>query len=203
MASPTSTFDLIERFKNGDNEAFSTLFQLYHRRLAVSIYYRMGPELRALTEVDDILQEVFLLASRDMDKFHYRAPGSFMAWLLHIADHVIVDSARYQNRGKRRAEQLLRFRSESNPGGPDPVDSNTPSQLFAQEEAMQILLRKLDALPPDYRQVLLLSKFEGRNTQEVAAQMNKSRETVSLLLHRALKRFRQLESEGGDGRQRA
>lgn len=193
MASPTSTFDLVERFKNGDNGAFSQLFQLYHRRLAVSVYFRMSPELRALHEVDDILQEVFLRASRDMDQFTYRSPGSFMAWLLCIADRVVVDSARYQNREKRRAEEMLRFRSESNPTGPDPVDSNTPSRLFAQEEALQLLLKKLDALPTDYRQVILLSKFDGLTTQEVAAQMGKSRETVALLLHRAVKRFRELE----------
>jgi len=195
MASPTFTFDLVRRFKNGDNGAFSALFQLYHRRLAVSVYYRMSPELRALNEVDDVLQEVFLIACRDMDKFVYRTPGSFMAWLLHIADHVIVDAARFQSRQKRHAEEMLRFRSESNPAGPDPVDSNTPSRLFAQAEAMQLLLKKLDALPADYRQVILLSKFEGLTTQEVAGQMSKSRETVALLLHRAVKRFRELESE--------
>ena len=196
MASPTSTYDLVRRFQNGDNGAFSQLFQLYHRRLAVSVYFRMSPDLRVLHEVDDILQEVFLRASRDMDQFTYRSPGSFMAWLLRIADRVVVDSARYQNRDKRRAEEMLRFRSESNPTGPDPVDPNTPSRLFAQEEALQLLLKRLDALPADYRQAILLSKFEGLTTQEVSEQMGKSRETVALLLHRGVKKFRELESAG-------
>lgn len=195
MASPTSTFDLVERFKNGDNGAFSTLFQLYHHRLAVSVYYRMSPELRALNELDDILQEVFLNAARSMDQFTYRSAGSFMAWLLRIADHVIVDSARFQNRQKRRAQEMLRFRSASNPTGPDPVDSNTPSRLFAQQEAIQLLLGKLDALPPDYRQVILLSKFDGLTTLEIATKMGKSRKTVALLLHRAVKKFHELEFE--------
>ncbi|HTP68421.1 MAG TPA: RNA polymerase sigma factor [Dongiaceae bacterium] len=195
MASPTSTFDLVQRFQHGDNEAFTALFQLYYRRLAVSVYYRMSSELRTLNEVDDILQEVFLKASCDMGSFVYRSPGSFMAWLLHIADHVIVDAARFQNRQKRRAQEMLRFRSDSNPNGPDPVDSNTPSRLFAHEEAIQLLLKKLDTLPADYRQVILLSKFDGLTTQEVGARMGKSREAVALLLHRAVKRFRELESE--------
>ena len=194
MVSPTSTYNLVERFKNGDNEAFSQLFRLYHHRLAVSMYYRMSAELRALHEVDDILQEVFLSAARNMDQFTYRSPGSFMAWLLRIADHAIVDLARHQNRKKRHAEEMLRFRSESNPTGPDPVDSKTPSRLFAQEEAFQLLLSRLDLLPPDYRQVILLSKFEGLSTQEVATQMGKSREAVALLLHRAVKQFRKLET---------
>ena len=55
------------------------------------------------------------------------------------------------------------------------------------------LVHKLDALPEDYRQVILLAKLEGLTTQEVAERMGKSRETVALLLHRALQRFRQLD----------
>lgn len=196
MEPPTTTFGLVERFRKGESEAFSALFQKYRRRLAVSVYYRMGPELRAAVEVDDILQEAFLAASRSIDDFTYHSSGSFMAWLVRIAEHAIIDSARFQTRQKRHAEELLRFRSESNPGGPDPVDTNTPSRLLLQEEAMRALLAKLDALPPEYRQVILLSKFEGSTSQEIADQMNKSREAVALLLHRALKRFRQIEAEG-------
>ncbi|HTZ31779.1 MAG TPA: RNA polymerase sigma factor [Methylomirabilota bacterium] len=194
MASPTSTFELVERFKNGDKGAFSQLFRLYHHRLAVSVYYRMSAELHAIHEVDDVLQEIFLRASRDMDRFTYRSPGSLMAWLLCIADRVIVDSARHEKREKRRAEEMVRLRSDSNPTGPEPADSNTPSRLFAREEAFQVLLKKLDALPGDYRQVILLSKFEGMTTQEVAERMGKSRESVALLLHRAIKRFREVAS---------
>jgi len=190
----TSTYDLVERFKRGDAEAFSLVFQKYQRRLAMLVHYKMSPELRSVAEVDDILQEVFLAASRDMNHFTYQSPGSLMAWLSRIADHVIVDEARYQNREKRRAEELLRFRSESNPGGPEPVDSETPSRLFAREESAQILLRKLNALPREYREMILLAKFEGLTTREISEHVGKSRESVALLLHRALKRFRELEA---------
>lgn len=158
------------------------------------VHYKMSPELRSVAEVDDILQEVFLAASRDMNQFTYQSPGSLMAWLSRIADHVIVDAARYQNREKRRAEEFLRFRSKSNPEGPEPVDSETPSRLFAREEGVQILLRKLDELPGEYREMILLAKFEGLTTKEISERVGKSRESVALLLHRALKRFRELEA---------
>ncbi|MGH9672048.1 MAG: sigma factor [Bryobacteraceae bacterium] len=58
---------------------------------------------RALPEIDDLLQEIFLIASRDLDRFEYRAPGSFFRWLSRIGDHVIADAARYGSREKRRA----------------------------------------------------------------------------------------------------
>jgi RNA polymerase sigma-70 factor, ECF subfamily len=197
MDGQTSTYDLVERFKRGDTGAFSLVFQKYRRRLAVLVHYKMSAELRGRMEADDILQEVFLAAAQDMKQFTYQSPGSLMAWLSRIADHVIVDAARYQNRGKRRAEEMLRFRSESNPTGPEPVDSETPSRLFAREETMQILLKRLDALPAEYREMIVLAKFEGLTTKEISERVGKPRDSVALLLHRALKRFRELEATSG------
>lgn len=196
MDSPTSTFGLVERFKKGDNEAFSLLFHRYERRLAVLVHFKMSLALHGVMEVEDILQEVFLAAARDMQQFTYQSPGSLMAWLSRIADHVIADAARYQNREKRRAQELLRFRSESNPLGPEPLDSETPSRLFEREENLQIVLQKLNALPDEYREMILLSKFEGLTTKEISERSGKSREGVALTLHRALKRFNELEASG-------
>ena len=74
------------------------------------------------------------------------------------------------------------------------MNSETPSRLFAREEGVQILLRKLDELPGEYREMILLAKFEGLTTKEISERVGKSRESVALLLHRALKRFRELEA---------
>jgi RNA polymerase sigma factor (sigma-70 family) len=109
---------------------------------------------------------------------------------------VIVDAARYQRRGKRHAEEMLRFRSRSNPAGPDPVDSETPSRVFARKEGLQILLKRLDVLPAEYREMILMAKFEGLTTKEISERVKRSRESVALTLHRALKRFRELEAAG-------
>src|SRR5258708_19252161 len=167
MDGQTSTYDLVERFKRGDTEAFSLVFRNYQRRLAVLVYYKMSAELRGAMEVDDIVQDVFLAAARDMKQFTYKSPGSLMGWLSRIADHVIVDAARYQNREKRRTEKMLRFRSESNPTGPEPVDSETPSRLFAREDTTQILLNKLDPLPTASPEMIVLANFEGLTTKEI------------------------------------
>jgi len=193
MELQTSTCDLVERFKRGEQRAFSLLFGKYRRRLAVLLHYRMSEDLRGRLEVDDILQEVFLAAAQGLGRFDYQSPGSFMAWLSRIADHAIVNAARYENRQKRRAQEMLSFKSESNPNGAEPMDFMTPSRVFAQQESLEALLRKLDALSPEYRGVILLAKFEGLTTAEISERLAKSRESVALLLHRALKRFRELE----------
>jgi len=194
--SPTSTFGLIERFKAGDEEAFDQLFEKYRRRLAVLIHYKLNPELRLNLDVDDILQETFLAASRDIGRFTYRSPGSFLSWLSRIAEHAVIDAVRFQNRQKRAHGELLPFRSDSNPQGAEPADSNTPSRLFRQEEGLRRLLERLNNLPEDYRQAVLLTKIEGLSTAEAAEKMGKSRQSLAVLLHRALKRFREQETLG-------
>jgi RNA polymerase sigma-70 factor, ECF subfamily len=187
---PTTTFGLIERFKDGDSDAFERLFERNRRRLSVLIHYKLGIDKRRPENVEEVLQEVFFAAFQDLSKFEYRSPGSFFRWLARIADHVITDGARFHNRQKRRAE-MLRLRSDSYPQGVDPADTKTPSRVLAQQAALDELLAKLNALPEQYREVILLAKIEGLSTQEIAERLGKSREAVALLLHRAIQRFRE------------
>ncbi|HUK88493.1 MAG TPA: sigma-70 family RNA polymerase sigma factor [Terriglobales bacterium] len=191
MEQATSSHGLVERVQQGDKEAFSLLFEKYRTRLAVIIHYRLGVSLRRDADVDDVLQETMLRAYRDIERFEYKAPGSFMSWVVRIADHVIVDAARSQNRQKRAGEHV-RFRSESNPLGPEPADYHTPSRIFAENESAGRFVQTLDRLPEDYRRVILLAKVEGLTTSEVAQRLEKSNEATSLLLHRAIKRLRSL-----------
>ncbi len=189
MESPTSTFTLLEQARAGDREALSRAFEKYQKRLAVLVHFKLNPQARTFSEVEDVVQETFLRAFRDLERFQYQSPGSFLRWLSSIADHVIVDRVRYQNR-ERRAGENVPFRSASNPFGPEPRDSKTPSRLFAQQEAVDRLLERLGALPDDYRQAILMAKIEGLSTVEMAERLGKSREAVALLVYRAVKRFR-------------
>lgn len=195
MAQPTTSFDAVEKVKSGDREAFAALFVKYRRRLAVFLRYRAGAELLASVEVDDLMQETFLRAFRDIDQFRYQSPGSFWNWLASVATHVAQDAARFQGRQKRHGAEVLRFRSASNPQGPEPLDTRTPTLLLAEKETVAELFRRLDALPEDYRQAIFLAKIEGLSTAEMAERLGKSREAAALLLHRALKRFRGLAED--------
>jgi RNA polymerase sigma factor (sigma-70 family) len=85
-----------------------------------------------------------------------------------------------------------RYRPESNPHNPEPADTRTPSRLLAQQEAVERLLARLELMPDDYREAILLAKIQGLSTGEMAEQLGKSREQVSLLVYRAVKRFREL-----------
>ncbi|HLJ47529.1 MAG TPA: RNA polymerase sigma factor [Bryobacteraceae bacterium] len=191
MESPTSTFALIEKVKAGDDQALSLAFERCRRRLAVLIYFKLGPRARQLAEVDDLVQETLLRAFKSIGRFSYQSPGSLLRWLSSIADHVIIDQVRYHDR-ERRAGSEVRFRSPSNPHGPEPADTKTPSRLLAQQEAMENLLARLNGLPEDYRQAIVMAKIEGLSTAEMAERLGKTRDAVALLVYRAVKRFRTL-----------
>ena len=90
MESPTSTFALLEKARTGDREALSRVFEKYQRRLAVLVHFKLSPRARAFEEVEDIVQETPLRAFRDIHRFSYQAPGSFLRWLSAIADHAII-----------------------------------------------------------------------------------------------------------------
>jgi len=108
MSAPTSSFDLVEKVKGGDRNAFSRLFEKYRRRLAVLIYYKLGADLRATCEVDDILQETLLRAFRDIGQFHYRTPGSFLSW----CQGKVETSASQQSRKFRFSEVAPNLRDK-------------------------------------------------------------------------------------------
>ncbi len=116
-----------------------------------------------------------------------------MSWLSRIADHVIADLARAQARQKRDAGEVVRFRSESNPTGPEPIDATTPSRILEQNERAERLFARLEALPSDYRDAILMAKMECLSSAEMAARLGKSREAVAVLLCRALQRLRTLQ----------
>ncbi len=174
----------MELARAGDGEAFRKLFEKYQRRLALWAHYRLGEGLRATLDVDDVVQETFLEAARDIGRFEYRAADSFFRWLASIARHVIEDAARRERRKKRDGGKRV------DAAAAQLADTLTPSRILFQAERVRALMDRLDALPEQYREAIVLARLEGLSPSEVAARLGKPREAVALLLHRGLKRLR-------------
>ena len=196
MANETESMEVIERARRGDQEAFFWLFQKHQSRMAVFIRYHMGETLRAKMEIDDVMQELFLRAFRDIANFNYQGPGSFLRWLFQIARHTIQDLARYQDRQKRQAEAEVQYVSSLSLSGFQPAYSQTPSRILFQKERLARLLQSLDSLSQYDRELILQAKVEGLTIGEIAERTDISKAQISLGLHRALKRLRTtLEAE--------
>ena len=76
------------------------------------------------------------------------------------------------------------------------VDSNTLEAAMERLDA-KAALQKVDDLPELYKEVLLLRYVEGLSPKEIAAIVNETENVVSVRIHRALKKMKELLEETG------
>ena len=72
MSTEEPTLTLVERAQHGDRSAFELLVERHRSRLARRIEVRMGPEVRARLEVEDVLQETVTSALRSVANFRWQ-----------------------------------------------------------------------------------------------------------------------------------
>jgi RNA polymerase sigma-70 factor (ECF subfamily) len=123
-----------------------------------------------------------------------------MAWLKQILTNNLADAVRGLARAKR---DVSRERSLDEQLGDSftRVDGwlaaaqSSPSQQAVRSEELLRLANVLTSLPQAQREAIVLHHLQGLPLAEVAAQLNKSPAAVAGLLHRGLKRLRELLSQ--------
>lgn len=80
--------------RSGCDEALARLFERHRAALRGYVSARLGARLRSRIEVEDILQEVFLLACRARSRRALRDERGFVTWTLRIAENYIRKIAR-------------------------------------------------------------------------------------------------------------
>ena len=119
---------------------------------------------------EDIAQEAFLAAVRNLDRFDRRRP--FGPWLHRIVVNRAIDAARA--RSVRRESELTELAAPLE--DPQPVDAG--------------VLRALAGLPPDQRAVIVLRHLLGYTPGEIARLLDLPRGTVNSRLRRGLDAMR-------------
>ncbi len=80
---------IIERYRQGDNEAFGEVFDAYSEKLYAFIYYKVHHRPTA----EDLLSQTFLKAIKAFDRFDSKK-GKISSWLYRIARNVVIDHYR-------------------------------------------------------------------------------------------------------------
>lgn len=179
MADQASLSDLVQLAKSGDRQAFDLLVEESRGQVEAAVVSLVEPRLRGALALDDIVQEIFVVAFLSIQRFEWRGEGSFIAWLKGIAKHVVQSALR--NARHRPSLEILR-----EPPATDP----SPSRLLRREERFDRLRAALDALRGDHKTVLTLARIEGLPVREIARKMDRTEEAVRQLLSRALKALR-------------
>jgi RNA polymerase sigma-70 factor, ECF subfamily len=179
--SKLSEAEAIERAKQGDAEAFQTLYDL-HRRRVYSLCLRMTTNT---AEAEDLTQEAFLQLFRKIGTF--RGESAFSTWLHRMAVNVVLMHLR------KKGLQVVPFEETSE------NEEEAPKKDFgAQDPALagsidRIRLQKaIDSLPTGYRTIFVLHDVEGYEHNEIAQIVGCSIGNSKSQLHKARMKLREL-----------
>lgn len=169
----------VARVRAGDTEAFRLLVDRHARAIFRLAFRMLGNE----SDADDIVQETFLRAYRQIDRFESRA--SFGTWLYRIAVNCSVDLLR--QRPRRPDERELG-------DGEEPVaDSGTdpsPERLMFSAEVQARVNSALQDLSPAERAAFLLRHFEGQSIAEIGCALGLRTSATKHAVFRAVQKMR-------------
>jgi RNA polymerase sigma-70 factor, ECF subfamily len=160
---------LVRDARGGNRAAFGRLYQL-HAGVVHGILLARVPRL----EVDDLVQEVFLSAMRQLSAL--REAAAFGAWLAAIA--------------RNRANDFHRRVKEIQPPAQCLPTEDSHVNGSAHAEALEALAA-IRQLPEAYRETLVLRLVEGMTGPEIASRTGLTPESVRVNLHRGMKMLRE------------
>lgn len=170
---------LVRSILSGDRDRFEVLVERYQTRL-VNYLYRM---VRNLEEAHDLTQEVFIRVYQALDR--YDSQYRFSTWLFRVAQNAAIDVIR-----KRRI-QLVPLTRRADEGSESTVDLELPDGQPSALETLQgreldaSIRSAIDALPWEYRELILLRHYGELAYEEIAEAKGMPLGTVKNKLFRA------------------
>ncbi|HTQ53430.1 MAG TPA: sigma-70 family RNA polymerase sigma factor [Bryobacteraceae bacterium] len=173
----------VAQARAGDAGAFRVLVERHSRNL-FRLAFRMT---RHEQDAEDVVQETFLRAYRQLSKFDERS--SFGTWLYRIAANYSLDLIRAR---KRRGEQTEPAAEE---GTPDPMqvlpdESPTPDRLALSAEVERKVAGVLDELSQMERTAFVLRHYEGMCIDDISRTLGVQPNAAKHSIFRAVQKLR-------------
>lgn len=185
LREPTAEQILVVAAKNGDEQAFETLFKRHQQKvLRVVLRYT-----RVREDAEDIVQQSFQKAFVHLRRF--QGKSSFSTWLTSIAVNEALMFLRSIGAMRKIAinesseQERTSSALEIQDSRPDPETS------YLQLERVQILSSAIDTLKPGMRQAIELRELAEFSTEQTALQMGLSVGAVKARLFHGRKKLRQ------------
>lgn len=177
---------LVARAARGDARATEELARRYDAPLRRFVHRRIGPDLRARVDTDDICQSALFAAFESLPKFEFKGERPFVGWLSSIAEQKIRNAGRRHRalrRDARRERTLEHAREVVTPG-------TSPTQGATRSETVRGIRTALEELPPREREVVRLHSFDGLSFREIADELGLAdKSTARRIFLDALKRI--------------
>lgn len=169
--------------RSGSAGAFGDLLEGFRQYLLLVANQELRKDLHPKLAPSDLVQDTFLQAQRSFERFQGTTAEEVLAWLRKILLNNLRETVRHYGRcAKRNIRREVRF-SEYDHGVA--LDESASSRL-QKREANDAVLRALEGLSDDHRQVITLRNFELRPFAEIARVMHRSPEAARKLWSRAI-----------------
>lgn len=172
---------LVLAAQEGDKDAFAELYDHFFEKIYRYVYFRVQS-----SEVDDIVETVFIKAWTKLEKYTNHKDASFGAWLFRIAHNTVID-----HRRAHRSLMPIDPRMEDRSRRSAPASRASESMMAEQVRAAVRELRE------PYRQVVTLKFLTGLSNSEIAQVLGRREGNVRVLQYRALKELKQMLTERG------
>ena len=185
LTDPAAEQMLVVAAKNGDEQAFETLFKR-HRQKILRIVLRYA---HVREDAEDIVQQSFQKAFVYLHKFEGKS--SFSTWLTRIA---INESLMLLRHGRALREVSVDDHSEAERSAASlemPDSSPDPEASYLRRERAQILSETLGNLRPGMRKAIELRELAELSTEETARLMGVSVAAVKARLFHARKKLQE------------
>jgi RNA polymerase sigma factor (sigma-70 family) len=150
--------------------------RLLMKRYGTGMYRYCREELRDGALADDVHQQVFIEALRDLPRFQRRS--TVRVWLFAIARHRVLDAAKKRRLDKGCVEDCAALEI--------PDDDPSPDEALDDARLHQALADAIAELPRDVRTALLLRYQQGFRFAEMASICEEQASTLCARVKRAL-----------------
>lgn len=169
--------DVLDR---ADRDDLTGALRMLMQRHGVTVYRFCREALRDETLADDVHQQVFIEAHRDLKRFARRS--TLRTWLFAIARHRVLDAAKARGRAQKHVEH---------DDGADVADAApTAGERIDDARLVAALAECVGALPYEIRESVLLRYQQGFSYEEMAGMCNEKAGTLQARVTRALARLR-------------
>lgn len=159
------------------------MLRLYHKRVYNLAYRLLGNG----DEAADLTQETFVNAYKAYSRFR-GGPDAVYPWLCRIA----VNGCKNKFREMERRRQYEAISLDESFDNEDTAlsfqvrdESYNPASIIQQQELEAKIQEAIQALPPEFRVVVVLRDMQGLTYQEIAEVTGHTLETVKVRLFRA------------------
>jgi RNA polymerase sigma-70 factor (ECF subfamily) len=174
---------VVAQVRSGDSGAFRGLVERHSRSIFRLAYRMTGSE----QDAEDVVQETFLRAYRQIGRFELRS--SFKTWLYRIAVNCATDLLRQRPR-LAAVPVLGDGPGDALPGGTAVDEAPSPDQVVFSAEVQRKVTCALGELSEAERTAFILRHYEGRSIEEIGRILGLRTSATKHSIFRAVQKMR-------------